>query len=578
MLRRYILFAGIMAVMAVSCLQAAEIHDAARAGDVNQVKSLIAADKTLIYAVDDRQRQPLHYAAAKANLNMVKFLVENGADINAADSRDDTPLLLAVAANNLATVKYLIAKGADITVQQRHLGALIDYAFYNECRLGKSGMTDYLISLGMDFDPDAVDAFGDPRIFLASWFGHSEMLEWLLKFKPNVNVIIERSGMTPLHDVIIRDCPQSALLLINHGIDIPPLDKEGNPAIRYAVERGQPEVVKALTGTGAKIDFVEPRYVRTLLHVAAINGYVDIAEQLIKAGCDINAEDKADRTPVFYAARYGNQSLAQLLIDKGANKGDIVETNYFPSPFMKNPPAPGGAVAWYLNHRGWAVKTADHFLIIDNEQDRHFPATEPCLANGFLNAAEFSDQKVYVLYTGFHHEIGNSEYVHKIKDSLKRVTYIHNSGDAWRGDDDDIIYMDVNQSKDFGDLRIYATTPVSPQRMPLRAYLCEVDGLTLYYCPFNTNDRKTQDEGYTFLKEYAEEVDIAFFPMPEPGSEDDSDLKYFMEQFHPKAVCLLDPSRREHLFPAAAEKISSWGYNAQICAAENPGDKFIFVK
>jgi len=454
---------------------------------------------------------------------------------------------------------------------------LIDYAFYNESRLGMSGITDYLISLGMPFDPDAVDAFGDPRIFLASWFGHWEMLEWLLKFKPDANVVMERSGKTPLHDVIIRDCPRSALLLIDYGIDISPLDNEGNPAIRYAVERGQPEVVKALIATGAKTDFIDQHYKWTLLHIAAINGYRDIADQLINAGCSVNAKDKTGKTPAYYAAKYGNQSLAQLLIDRGARKDDIGETNYFPSPFMKNPPPQGGAVCWYLNHRGWSIKTSDHFLVIDNEQDLHFPATEPCLANGFLNAAEFADQNLYVLYTGFHHQMGQSEYVHKIKDSLRQVTYIHNSGDAWRGDGE-IVYMDADQAKDFGDFQVYAITPVNPQMMPLRSYMCKVDGLILYYCPFNTNDRETQDKGYSYLKNYSDDIDIAFFPMPEPGKEDDSDLKYFMEQFHPKAVCLLDPSRREYLFPAAAEKIASWDPGVKVFCAENPGDKLIFAK
>ncbi len=45
---------------------------------------------------------------------LIKFLVENGADINAIDSRDDSFLCNAVESNDLELVHYLISKGADV--------------------------------------------------------------------------------------------------------------------------------------------------------------------------------------------------------------------------------------------------------------------------------------------------------------------------------------------------------------------------------------------------------------------------------------------------------------------------------
>jgi cytohesin len=42
-------------------------------------------------------------------------------------------------------------------------------------------------------------------------------------------------------------------------------------------------------------------------------------QYLFVHGADINARELNDRTPLHYAAGYGNLELMQLLIDKGAN-------------------------------------------------------------------------------------------------------------------------------------------------------------------------------------------------------------------------------------------------------------------
>lgn len=53
--------------------------------------------------------------------DMVKFLVEHGADINAQDNEGWTPLHAAACCGNLAIVKYLCQKGADLSIVNRFL-------------------------------------------------------------------------------------------------------------------------------------------------------------------------------------------------------------------------------------------------------------------------------------------------------------------------------------------------------------------------------------------------------------------------------------------------------------------------
>jgi len=68
------------------------------------------------------ETQPIHAAAFKGNLEAVKLLVENGADVNAKGPGDSTPLLFAATMSHVKVkgadyeglVRFLIESGADV--------------------------------------------------------------------------------------------------------------------------------------------------------------------------------------------------------------------------------------------------------------------------------------------------------------------------------------------------------------------------------------------------------------------------------------------------------------------------------
>jgi len=86
--------------------------EAVRKGDVAAVRALLAqgADKNARYRYD---RSILSFAADRGNLEIIKMLLEAGADVNAADSfYKATALDWAAQKNNAAVAKLLIEKGA----------------------------------------------------------------------------------------------------------------------------------------------------------------------------------------------------------------------------------------------------------------------------------------------------------------------------------------------------------------------------------------------------------------------------------------------------------------------------------
>ncbi|MBQ3948205.1 MAG: ankyrin repeat domain-containing protein, partial [Ruminococcus sp.] len=59
----------------------------------------------------------LHFAAQCGDLEMVKWLIEQGLDVNAKDAHGRTSLLYAAIKGDLELVKWLVEHGADVNAK-----------------------------------------------------------------------------------------------------------------------------------------------------------------------------------------------------------------------------------------------------------------------------------------------------------------------------------------------------------------------------------------------------------------------------------------------------------------------------
>jgi ankyrin repeat protein len=75
--------------------------------------------------------------------------------------------------------------------------------------------------------------------------------------------------------------------------------------------------VRRLVGSGNSPNETDEQ-TRTGLHVAAINGNLQIAAILIKAGAKIDSTDKLGNTPLHYAGDRNQVEVTKLLLDLGA--------------------------------------------------------------------------------------------------------------------------------------------------------------------------------------------------------------------------------------------------------------------
>ncbi len=94
-------------------------------GELPVVKALVLDKKV---DVNKTGWAPLHYACATGKLEVAEFLVANGAKINALSPSETTPLMMAVSSGNDQLIKFLLDKGADLKMRNHEGYSAIDVA------------------------------------------------------------------------------------------------------------------------------------------------------------------------------------------------------------------------------------------------------------------------------------------------------------------------------------------------------------------------------------------------------------------------------------------------------------------
>jgi ankyrin repeat protein len=87
---------------------------AAENGQLEEVKSLIQTDPSLVNVTDKEGYTPLHRACYGNHVEIVKYLLQNGANIAAKTELQWEPLHSCCRWNHIECAQVLISEGADV--------------------------------------------------------------------------------------------------------------------------------------------------------------------------------------------------------------------------------------------------------------------------------------------------------------------------------------------------------------------------------------------------------------------------------------------------------------------------------
>ena len=235
-------------------------------------------------------------AAREGHDQMIQFLLDQGADINAQSGGYGNALQVASSEGHNNAVQILLENEADVNTQGGIYGnALQAASAHNHCKVVQT-------LLDNEADVNTQGGLYGNALRAASAGGHEKVVQMLLNNEANVNA---QDGY-----------------------------HYGN-ALQAALYQGHNKVVQMLLDNGADIN-AQDRFYGNALQAASARDHNKVVRMLLDNRADVNARDRLNNDALQAALSEGYNEVMQILLDSGAisdfrsgcSGGDLLAASY----------------------------------------------------------------------------------------------------------------------------------------------------------------------------------------------------------------------------------------------------------
>ncbi|XP_063992491.1 rabankyrin-5 isoform X1 [Diachasmimorpha longicaudata] len=302
------------------------LHEACRAGLPGLAKLLLdLGDSDSLTAVTkDTNEVPLHLAVSNLHFNVIQVLLESSNSpkdqLDCKNNEGETPLSLAIKAplkKGREIVAGLINAGANINeVNDRGL-TLLHQAILKE----DSATAIFLLENGADMNAKTPDNENPLQLSVHCRLG--EVVEALCRRG------VDTSVGCPLWDALDSDQDDTASILVTHGADTdcwgPGPDGCYQTLLHRAIDDNKEEIAQFLIRSGCDLDAPrrpgpdggggdEAKDKCTPLHLCCQWGLEQVVQTLVEHGANVNARDAEGKTPIHVAIQNQHTQIIALLL------------------------------------------------------------------------------------------------------------------------------------------------------------------------------------------------------------------------------------------------------------------------
>ncbi|MBP7636016.1 ankyrin repeat domain-containing protein, partial [Candidatus Ozemobacteraceae bacterium] len=302
------------------------LHLAAHDGKDDVVKLLLEAGANR-EARSEHGETPLHMAAADGHTSIMQMFLEAKADVNARTLAGETPLHLAAREGDIEVADLCLAHGANPEIEDNQGNNFLEIAV----RAGKRDFLDHFSGLELH-GPEAQEPSPqtgknvrrttampavDLRDAQQRQGGRSPSGKPDAYKKPEANLedhvwtklvqAIERNDLETVQQLLSQE-PDAALRHNYHHETL----------LHFAAGIGSLGIVNAFLEHGAKADAPDD-YGWTPLHEACAQGHAEIVARFIATHANLEGVSKKHETALHLAAQHEVEPVVRLLLEAGAN-------------------------------------------------------------------------------------------------------------------------------------------------------------------------------------------------------------------------------------------------------------------
>jgi ankyrin repeat protein len=278
-----------------------------------------------VAAYSANNAQGLITAVQNDDIEKVGWLLEVGADPNTKDPQSGLNVLMMAACKGSSyLVSLLLEHAADVNVTDDRAGCT---ALHKACQGGNVDVCRQLLDAGAFVD-SVSSATGHTPLMDALWFKHPNIVQLLLKRGAGLHLYTHYGFSLDQHLAyelrVNKNDPDSLLSSEQMIKDRNQSDQQkiNGQTLMAAVVNGDSSLVKELLAAGAQVDERFPivnsfNDYHTPLLVACRDGHLEIAQELIRSGADVNAvEPTFGAVPLHKAVYNGHAEITSLLVQQ----------------------------------------------------------------------------------------------------------------------------------------------------------------------------------------------------------------------------------------------------------------------
>lgn len=247
---------------------------------------------------------PLRHAALNSHLELCQLLLEYGANPNTS-SDGDYLISESIKGGNLEVVKILIEHGAEIDVTDSEGQNALQKAAVK----GDKALVAYLLDHGADVYH--ADGNGFTSTHFAARNGFAEIVQLLIDNGADPQRQTS-DGRTPLHSCYHH--AETAHTLLKNGVDVNKVTKHGFSPLYIAAYTGNVDVVKILLSYNPDLELTSPDRHPALI-AATLLGKTEVMRLLLEAGANVNYQTEAKRFPLQYAVEGNMENILRVLME-----------------------------------------------------------------------------------------------------------------------------------------------------------------------------------------------------------------------------------------------------------------------